>query len=107
MSDPLREIEGAAQPDIALRRAISMVSQAALCASWDADTEFAVWAMAEGERRCWLDASLDDPKVAALIAEIRRLADSTRLWWMHSGDGLVAVPLEQWRRIYSHYAGHG
>jgi hypothetical protein len=99
--------DGTARPDIALRQAISRVSEAAMCASWDADTAFAVWAMAQGEQRRWLDASLDDPTVAALICEIRRLADDAHLWWMQSVDGVIPVPLEQWRQIYRRYAGNG
>ena len=33
--------DGTTRPDIASRQAISRVSQAAMCASWDADTAFA------------------------------------------------------------------
>ena len=107
MTEAVEAADNTACPEIALRRAISRVSEAAMRASWDADTEFAVWAMAQGDQRRWLDASLDDPKVAALIGEIRRLATESRLWWMQSGDALVPVPLDEWRQIYRQYAGDG
>ncbi|HEX7970486.1 MAG TPA: hypothetical protein VF502_19860, partial [Stellaceae bacterium] len=59
------------------------------------------------DQRCWLDASLDDPKVAALIEEIRRLSSDTGLWWMESGNALVTVSLDEWRSIYARRAGTG
>ncbi len=86
---------------------MSLVSEAAMGASWDADTSYAVWAMAAGDQRGWLDASLDDPKVATLIADIRKLANDTGLWWIESENAPVRVPLERWHQIYRQYAGNG
>ena len=93
-------------PDIALRNAMSAISEAHIFAAWDFGNEFVVWRMLQDGQRQYFSEIFNDPHVgpyvSAQLDTVRQLSNETGVWWMsNSSRDLVQVPLEEWKRIYA------
>lgn len=88
----------------ALAYAMENLSENVWAAGWDSTTSEGVWSLLVDDRwsNVW-SASPDE------IAMFRELAEMTGSWivWDNTIDNLAAVPLDEWRRMYSEWRDAG
>jgi hypothetical protein len=96
------EVYLARHPEVALRLAMSDISERAICDSWNYNTEYAVWQLMQGQRTAWMRFEITDPKDTPLLDRVREAFAAAKgwWWWPDGADEAVFVPVDQWLQIY-------
>ena len=93
LSDEVRTELAAALADV-----MGEISEARWCAGWLAGLEYRLWRVATGETQLWPN---DDAGVLRVLSEL------SGYWVVWGRDGVVSVPLAEWRERYATERGNG